>query len=215
MKTKFLALILLGFVTVQNLVAQQSESEFKSPKSLFSNNDGESLKPSFGIVDLNYTHTTLFGEDLPGFGMNLGIVLGDHWLTGVSFQGSTTSNISMGSPDIELVNPRYNYFFLGLNNALIIAPYSLINISIPLRVGVGGVTYVDRFQQGMFNTGQVDQDYFLVVEPGLDVTINLSQYIGITAGASYRFAEGVQSAGVNSDFNRLFFNAGLRFRFGA
>ncbi len=215
MKTKFLALSALVFVTAQNLVAQQSESEFKSPKSLFSNYKGESLKPSFGIIDLNYTHTTLFGEELPGFGMNLGVVLGDHWLTGVSFQGSTTSNLSMGSPDIELVNPRYNYFFLGLNNALLIAPYSLINVSIPLRVGVGGVTYVDRFQQGVFNTGQVDQDYFLVIEPGLDITINLSKHIGITTGASYRFVEGVQNAGANSDFNRLFFNAGLRFRLGS
>lgn len=214
MKVKYLATGLLLFAASHNTFAQQSESEYKAPKSLFSDDFGKSLKPSFGIVDLNYTHTSLFGEDLPGFGMNLGVVLGDHWLTGLSFQGSTTSNLSMGSPDIALVNPRYNYFFMGLNNALLIAPYSLINVSIPLRVGLGGVTYVDRFQQGVLNTGRVDQDYFLVVEPGLDITINLSKHVGITTGASYRFVEGVQNAGANSDFNGFFFNAGLRFRLG-
>ncbi len=170
------------------------------------------LSASFGWVDLKYSHTSLYGLDLPGVEMNLGVVLNDHWLTGLTVHGAGSSRHSFGTPPIDVVNPRLGYFFIGWNNALVIAPYSLINVSFPLRMGVGGVTYSDRFQQGVFNSGLIDQDYFFAIEPGIDLTINVSKHIGLTLGASYRFVEGVNNAGTKADFQQPFYTAGLRFR---
>lgn len=211
MKTRAIPAIFVLTLLSINLSAQEAGS--KDPKSLFSTKEGKPLTASFGVIDMNYTHTELFGQTLPGFAMNIGVVLGDHWLTGLSVQGSTTSQLSMGNPPIDLINPRYNYFFMGWNNALIISPYSIVNVSIPVKMGVGGVTYVHRFREGALNNARVDQDYFFVIEPGLDLSFNLSKNIALTTGASYRFAEGVQNAGTNADFAALFLNAGIRLRF--
>ncbi|MCA1750842.1 MAG: hypothetical protein ABR572_02670 [Cryomorphaceae bacterium] len=200
------------FAVLSVFTAFGQEADMGNPtvfsKSLFKN-----VTPSYGVIDVNYVHTELFGESLPGFGANFGVVFGKHWLTGLTVSGSTTSALSLGEPSVEVVNPRYNYFFAGWNNALILFPSSVVNVSVPLSVGVAGVHFNDRYQQGSVNySGRLDQEYFFAAEAGVNLHVNLFEHMSLTAGASWRLVDGVSRAGANSDFSAPFFNVGLRFK---
>lgn len=178
-------------------------------KSLF-----KGLEPTMGIIDVEYKHTDLFGQSLPGFGVNMGVVLGKHWLTGLTFNGSVTSQLTMGEPSVDVVNPRYSYFYAGWHNEILLFPKSVINVSVPLSLGVAGVTFSDRYLQGSVNySGRIDQDYFFAAEAGLRLTVNLFERVALSGGASYRAVQGVGTAGTDNDFTAPFLNLGLRFNF--
>lgn len=207
---KFLCLSVFGMLLVFTAFGQEAD---QSTSSVFSKSLFKGVTPTQGIIDVNYVHTELFGESLPGFGANLGVVFGKHWMSGLTFSGATTSALSMGDPSVDVVNPRYNYFFAGWNNALLLFPSSVINVSVPVSIGVAGVHYNDRYLQGSMNySGRLDQDYFFAAEAGVNLHINLFEHMSLTAGASWRMVDGVNNAGSNSDFNAPFFNAGLRFK---
>lgn len=207
---KLLFVNLLSLILVCSAFGQESDG---GTASIFSKSVFKNVTPSYGVIDVSYVHTELFGQSLPGFGTNIGVVFGKHWLTGLSFSGTTTSALSMGEPSVDVVNPRYNYFFAGWNNALILFPSSVVNVTIPVSIGVAGVQYNDRYQQGSLNySGRLDQDYFFAAEAGVNILVNLFEHMSLTAGASWRMVDGVGDAGTNSDFNAPFFNAGLRFK---
>ena len=207
---KYFLIVLATVVFALPSLAQTSDAATQSPpehKSIL-----KSLNPTFGIIDMGYSHTELFGETLPGFQMSISGVFNDWLMTGLYFHIASTSRLTMGDPNVNIVNPRYDYFFVGLNNGILLFSKSVVNFSIPLRIGVGGVTLTDRYYQGLNSNARVGQDYFLMMEPGLDMHINLFEHLGLTTGVSYRFAYGVDNAGVNADFNQLFFNVGLRIK---
>lgn len=177
-------------------------------KSIF-----KGLEPSMAVLDVEYKHTDLFGQSLPGFGINMGVVLGKHWLTGFTFNGAVTSQLSMGDPPVDVVNPRYSYFYAGWNNEVLLFPNAVVNVSFPLSLGVAGATFSDRYLQGSMNySGRIDQDYFFAAEAGVRVSVNLFERVALSGGASYRAVQGVGSAGTDDDFNAPFFNLGLRFK---
>ncbi len=189
------------------LKAQSTDDGSPNHKTLF--ND---LKAGYGIVDISYTQPYIGNTAMPGFGMTFGAVLNDFWFTGLHFDVSSTSSLTMGTPPVQVINPRFTYFFVGLHNEFIIFPSSAVNVSFPLRLGVGGVTYADRYFEG-WNRAQIDQDYFFVAESGVKLNFNLWKHVGLTGGVSYRFANGVDRAGSDSEFTGQVYHAGLRFKF--
>lgn len=205
-------LLLSAIVSVFALFTAFGQSGDENPaivKSLF-----KGLEPTMGVLDVEYKHTDLFGQSLPGFGVNMGVVLGKHWLTGLTFNGAVTSQLTMGEPSVDVVNPRYSYFYAGWNNELILLPNSVVNVSFPLSLGVAGVTFSDRYVQGSLNySGRIDQDYFFAAEAGVRLSVNLFERMALSGGASYRAVQGVGSAGTDNDFTAPFFNLGLRFKF--
>jgi len=209
MKKILVALAIGMFLTATSFGQQAGEGNPSDvSKSLF-----ESIAPSYGVLDVNYVHTELFGESLPGFGASFGVVFGKHWLTGITVSGTSTSALALGEPPVDVVNPRYNYFFTGWKNALILFPSSVVNVTVPLTVGVAGVTFNDRYLQGSQNvSGRLDQDYFFAAEAGVNLHVNLFRHMSLMAGASWRLAEGVNQAGSNNDFTAPFVNAGVRFK---
>jgi hypothetical protein len=205
MKTyaSILGLLLLTSVTV----AQTTDEKIPDQKTLF--ND---LTSSYGIVDISYSQPHIGNTSMPGFGITFGAVLNDFWYTGLHFDVSTTSDLTLGNPAVQVINPRYTYLFIGWHNEFILFPSSAVNISFPVRLGVGGVTYSDRYFEG-WNRAQIDQDYFFVAEPGVKLNVNLWKNIGITGGVAYRLASGVDRAGSDADFSREVYHVGLRFKF--
>jgi hypothetical protein len=62
------------------------------------------------------------------------------------------------------------------------------------RGGIGEVTSADTL------TGTAEGDKFFIVEPGLNVGVNVAPWFRILMGASYRWVDGVQGVtGVNND----------------
>jgi hypothetical protein len=107
---------------------------------------------------------------------------------------------------------RYlNFGYGGLELEYVSEPDRLINFSFQTLIGGGGLSWRDEnVQVGMRNS---DNDTFFIVEPGVNVTLNVTTYFRISGGVSYRYISGVQSpASSNPDLSGL--SGVLTFRFG-
>jgi len=209
---KYFTLLICILLINSYVIGQDIEDQnYPSTKSLFNKKIND---PSFGFLDIGYAQTTLQGRTLPGFELGLGIVFNDWFTTGLYIHYIGSSHLTMQRPlPVEVVNPRYSYYFAGVNNGIILFPRSTFNVTIPLRTGMGIVTLTDRYFQGENTNARIDQDYFFLFEPGVQVHVNLFEQLAIGGGATYRIAAGVGNAGSNADFNQVVYSLGLRFRF--
>lgn len=72
----------------------------------------------------------------------------------------------------------------------------LVHFSIPLLLGGGAIDY--RYRGGPINF-DLGTDEFFVVEPGLNLMLNVTRFFRIGGGVSYRFVNGVNLTGVTND----------------
>lgn len=102
-----------------------------------------------------------------------------------------------------------NFGYGGVELEYISEPNRLINFSVQTLIGGGGLGWRDE-NGGMRNS---DSDSFFIVEPGVNVTVNVTTYFRFSGGISYRFISGVQSpASSNPDLSGP--SGVVTFRFG-
>jgi hypothetical protein len=87
---------------------------------------------------------------------------------------------------------RYlNFGYGGLELEYVSESHRLINFSFQTLIGAGGLSWRDPdVRTGMRDS---DSDTFFMVEPGVNVTLNVTKYFRMSGGVSYRFISGVQS----------------------
>lgn len=110
----------------------------------------------------------------------------------------------------------------GLLIEPIIAPFSAVHISVPVIIGAGGVAYSlkYRYQNDWENNywETIDASAFFVVEPGLEINLNLVKFMRISFGGYYRLTSGLSLEdpyGAKADKDLLNgFSAGLSLKFG-
>ncbi|PLX07312.1 MAG: hypothetical protein C0594_06370 [Marinilabiliales bacterium] len=103
---------------------------------------------------------------------------------GVDFAGLDTSlTVGMGYGGLLL---KYNFF-----------PTSPIHFSVPVLVGAGGSTvkyrdaeWYTNFEDNLYKPMTVENTSYLVVEPGLNVELNLTRWARFSIGVSYRYIYG-------------------------
>lgn len=103
----------------------------------------------------------------------------------------------------------------GLLLESIINPHSPIHISIPLLIGVGGVTYGDGwgFGHDYWDWHSDEADAFFVIEPGIELELNLIRFIRLSAGVYYRHTSNIQL--INTDKHALNgLSTGITLKFG-
>lgn len=61
-----------------------------------------------------------------------------------------------------------------------------VHLSFPVLFGAGGISYVS---QGVNHNNNLIEDSkaFLLIEPGIEIELNLTRHFRFTMGASYRF----------------------------
>lgn len=82
----------------------------------------------------------------------------------------------------------------GLMFEFIMSPKSPIHVSFPVTVGAGGVGYVQRnnFNRGNdFDPFDEDSQAFFVVEPGVELELNLVRFMRLAFGLSYRYTSDI------------------------
>ena len=75
----------------------------------------------------------------------------------------------------------------GVELGYVHRPDELVHVALGLLIGGGGVAWRRDGQ----SDGQVD-DAFFVVEPEVDVVLNVTSFLRVAVGVSYRFAQGVE-----------------------
>jgi len=186
----------------------QKEKPVKKTKTLFGEN---SKVRGFGALDFRLSE---FKGDLALLaGVHGGIIINNHFMIGLGGRGITT-NISF-----EGVNPTDKLHLYGGYGGFMIggvfAPKEAIHVTVPILIGAGGAYITDRnyldtyVESNDFN----EESAFLVIEPGLEVEINLTKFFKIGIGASYRIVSGSDFINVK-DKELSGFSSGISLKFG-
>lgn len=111
--------------------------------------------------------------------------------------------------------PRLSGGYGGLLIEYTVAPAALVHVSFPVLVGAGGAGYSWSGALGPQHEDPFDSVYdadaFFVVEPGIQAELNLTRFLRLTAGAGYRYVEGLKLERTGSaDLTGMTFSIGLK-----
>lgn len=74
-------------------------------------------------------------------------------------------------------------------------PESIITLSPGLMVGAGGFGYYNKNDTDQTQESKSSSDIFFIVTPEINILLNVTRYIRIGAGLSYRFVNGLDTEG--------------------
>lgn len=206
-------LFIVMFLSAISVFAQDGGSEIKT---LFGNN-GNRSNGGYGGVSTAYSR--IGGRDA--------ILIGGRgaWLVNHSFGLGLAGSgfLTEYKMDTELQG-EYQLAggYGGLMFEFIAMPKSPVHLSFPIVVGAGGVSYVKR---GFVHTPDnspynQDSNAFFVVEPGVELEVNVIKIMRVAFGVSYRYTSNIdleyfdsQQSIVDADVLRGF-SGGITFKFG-
>ncbi len=109
--------------------------------------------------------------------------------------------------------PYIDFGYGGFELEYIIQSDQLVHFSIYTLIGAGGVNY-RADSHNSWEDWNYSSDEFFVLEPALNVEVNIASFFRINAGASYRYISGVNYDNLkNEDFSG--FSGVLTLKFGS
>ena len=182
-------LSLIFMITVISLPASAQKDEEIS--TLFGKGDGQVHHGGWGGLSFGYTKVNEMDTYLMGA---RGGWLIDHHLTiglaGYGFISDRTFYIPDLNTDANLAG-GYGGLFLEAN----IAPFYPVHVIIAVIIGAGGIAYADQkwWEGHDYNepASSLDSDAYFVLEPGLELQLNLIKFMRISFGGSYRYTSQV------------------------
>ena len=143
----------------------------------------------------------------------VGIVLNDDYNFAIGLEQGGTRAGYRTPVFTNMVLQSYSGFYLKIEPMLL--PEKTINISMPLKLGIGTLSYSDTSsytqangRRGRRNTGTS----FTFFEPGLFTFVNVLPTVNFGAGISYRVALTTSGAHPINDYDNFTFSALVRLR---
>jgi hypothetical protein len=203
MKTRFV-LCLFSFLIAKAVFAQEVQTLFGPGKA------------TGGYGALSNKFTTIGGEYANIAEVYGGVFINRRWMLGLAFAG-TTNDIRV--PVEYSVNTQYpmtyQYGQGGLKLERVIGSNKPIHLVLDLFAGVGFTAQYDRnnWYANDFNTySNHDENWFYVVEPGVQLEMNLFRWMRLSPGISYRSTSHSSAAGLkDSDLSDWSYNVTLKF----
>ncbi|MCD4695597.1 MAG: hypothetical protein K8S16_05080 [Bacteroidales bacterium] len=217
---RFLVIILV--ISGLWLYGQDDSQEFKT---IFGSNHSSG---GYGAPELKLGNVN--GEISLLVGGRGGWVIGNKFVLGGAGYGLTTNNTFSYTEDIldgneNLTNDstrtlNIDMGYGGILLEYIAMPKNAIHLSFPLIIGAGGTSVSAKTLQELDNVNPqewtkydfVESSAFFVVEPGINVELNMTKFFRLGMGASYRFISGTNLVRLSSnDLSDLSFNLTLKF----
>lgn len=215
MKTIFFATFL--FVAAAFNGYAQNNNPQDAPQTLFSNG----AKVTGWFIEFTNSYTTLKERNtfMPGFAG--GIVMNRNLSIGL-----IGKSISWYPTHLKFANVLDEPAYLegGYGGLYLVASpmdKKVIHLTFPMIVGAGGAVYVSQLEYpdlddfddfGDFNHRTLSSSPFYVVEPGVNTEINVTGFMKLYAGYSYRWLMGLNLENTSGKaFNGSNFNFGVRF----
>ncbi len=182
MKKTTLTLALIFSISLLGM-AQENETKSTEIKTILGKN---SKARGFGTLEFK---TTEIKDDIVLMpGVTGGIILDNHFVVGMGFYGIANEVDFIG------VEPQTKQFLYGGYGGLVlgalIAPKEIIHIYVPVLLGAGGAYITEndyRNDNGRYVNEFDESSAFAVIEPGIEVELNLTKFFKIGLGASYRY----------------------------
>lgn len=205
-----MAAILLAAVVCLPASAQED----REVSTIFGSKDGKVDHGGWGGLTFGYTQVK--GKDTYLMGARGGWLIDHHFTIGLAGNGFISdkeyTEILPGTP----INIAGGYGGLLLEANLF--PFSPVHLTIPVIIGAGGVAYTDQRwwddNHHDYSPGSIDSDAFFVLEPGLEIEINIIKFLRFAVGGSYRYTSQVSM--INSSGSMLRgFNGYFGLKFGS
>ncbi len=166
----------------------------------------------YGALSIQYTE--LEGRDAFVFGARGAVVIGHMMAIGIGGSGffNETQHNNITGQDVSIAGGYGGFFFEP-----IVLPRYPVHVSFPILIGAGGLSVMTSEENGWENYESEASDAFMVIEPGVEVELNVTRFFKFCVGAYYRYTSDVQiddsEYQVDEDILRGF-SGGVTFKFG-
>lgn len=197
------------------LLAQEENQNETEYKTLFGGD--KTTHGGYGGISVNYSQ--IDGKDAILVGargawvINHGIALG--------FGGYGFANDMSYEKSINGYTDQFS--LAGGYGGLIIEPIIgakwPVHVSIPVLIGAGGITYISQYwnsydENYYYSPFPQESDAFFVVEPGIEIELNMVKFMRLAFGGYYRFTSNLNLADTEKDILNGF-SAGVTLKFGS
>ncbi|MDA3953905.1 MAG: outer membrane beta-barrel protein [Bacteroidales bacterium] len=206
---KVFTLLFIAFM-VQISFAQEDNVETKDDMTtIFTKENfrftGGYLAPDFKVGDVHEDISMLVG-------IKLGFTFNDKFSIGLAGYNLVNNSNFYAGPELASINMGYG----GLSVEYSMFSNKIIHFTIPVVVGAGSITlYEDNDNDNLYNFNyfdEIESTTALVVEPGVNIEVNLFKILRVDLGASYRLVSGTDLVNLTDEhLTDLSFNATLKF----
>lgn len=179
---KKIVTLAISFAVFTSVFAQYGEEEYQGDefRTLFGDNAEIGGYGAFGIG-----YSEINNRDGVTFNGRGGVILGHGIAIGITGTGFVTDYYY--EPNLgEDVNHAGGYG--GIFVEPILLPKFPVHVSIPVTFGIGGIAYSYRYDRDNYDwDNQIeDTEVFVVVEPGVELEVNLTKFFRMAFGGYYR-----------------------------
>ncbi|MBT1686838.1 hypothetical protein [Dawidia soli] len=209
MKKHYIIMLLLA--AAGNLFAQQETTE-EQPQTVFS---FKSVQSSGFYGAVTNASTSINGEYANLNGLYFGYFVNQKLFVGIAGAATNTSlRVPEAHKTIAGADLRYQYGHFGLMTEYVMNSNKKVHFAFNLLSGAGFTAqYLDRERdERRYKNYSHDTDFFVVLEPGAQVEVNLTRWMRVSPGISYRQTIGSDAKGLgDSDLSNVSGNVTLKF----
>ncbi|MEQ8364755.1 MAG: hypothetical protein RH948_17910 [Cyclobacteriaceae bacterium] len=194
-------ILLVGFASVTSFGQTQDENGGGEIQTLFNRNP---IRSSGGYGAITNKFTSINGEYANIVEMYGGWYVNQRFLLGLS-GSATTNNIPVPSeysarPGEDL---SYEYVQFGLATEYVLGSNRTFHLVFHLMTGAGLTVQYDRYAYRESNYRNhnlpMDENWFFVAEPGVQLEMNVFKWMRFSPGYSYRSVYGSDAAGLSDN----------------
>lgn len=189
---KLLLLFILGAASLA--ASAQDYEDNNQIKTIFSKN-----RSNGGYGALSFSYTQIDGKDAFLAGARGSWIIDHSFAIGLGGCGFINDVNYHHWPETSL-GENLAGGYGGIYLEPIIAPRLPVHISLPVLLGVGGISYVDdydRWDDWAFNSDR--NDAFLVLEPAVELEFNLTRHMRMAGSIGYRFTSKIDMENTDPD----------------
>lgn len=213
MKTNILILSLLLFSFISS-TAQYQQEDNEEIGTIFKRNP---IRTSGGYGAISNKLTSIDGHFANLVEFYGGWYINHRFLIGAS-ASATTNDIPVPAAYAALpgTDLSYEYGQVGLMTEYVLGSNRTFHVVFNMTTGAGFTVQYDRFNyqepSRSYRDITLDENWFFVVEPGVQVEMNVFKWMRFSPGYSYRSVYGSKSAGLaDSDLSGSSLNLTLKF----
>ncbi len=190
--------ILLSLVLITAASAQEGNEQMST---LFGGARGQI--DYGGWAGINFGYNQVDGKDTYKIGARGGVLINHRFTIGLAGNGFFSDR------EYENIIPDHTVRIAGGYGGLFMEatlfPFFPVHLSIPVIIGAGGVSYTsNRWTDGDYywDRDKYDSDAYFLLEPGLEVELNLIRFMRLAVGGTYRFTSDLDMVNTSSGMLR-------------
>jgi hypothetical protein len=203
MKKNMMLTMMILLVSIAYSQVQEIQTAFKPGKS-----------GGYGAITNSFT--TINGKYANMAGVYGGWYVNKKFLIGASVSAVTNDlPVLPANNTIPGVDMSYAYGQFGLVTEYVVASDKMLHVGFHLFTGAG---FTAQYQRSIWDTdyepnkSNLDENCFTVIEPGVQVELNLLKWMRFSPGVSYRATFGSDAVGLSdNDLSNVSYNLTLKF----